>query len=459
MLRARTFIFAALCAAVVISTLSVSASAQNAAEVEEAKRKKQAAEEAAKKEAEEAARMRDMDEAARKEELVRSGVEKKSRPGFRVYEWGAETRNWDGSAEAENAGDIPSFYYRADQIPVEADPSVPEVIKPEAPPRREPVGGGMDKKPVLYFESPENILFDLEVNFTCGDVTRVYPKANRRTNPRNVQWDNVQLYDTRSTKPGNFTTPTLRDVKEDHWANYSRGGSTSSLVVNGEHEKFIFYEGANTTLPEVDIFKNADDHFVIRNYTPFPIYSVRWTFLRDGKQRRLCAREVPAASGETPGELVLTAGGGGVYDMISEMQADLAIEASTAGLTVEQAAAFARCWHADVTDAKAGTLSYRRDSRQLDALMALKITLPKESKLQVEFARVGYVVLNGVDLDKQAELDGWARAAAAGGKDEAAKLVKLGPAGVGAVRRAMADKATTLKQRLVLAKLLKEFDK
>ncbi|MCC6575186.1 MAG: hypothetical protein IT462_15525 [Planctomycetes bacterium] len=458
-MRAKTFAFSTLGVAALLATMTWTISAETVEEVEAAKRAKAVAEERAKADANEEARRRDMDEAQRKTDLV--GKQPDNRPLFKVYEWGAETWSWTGKAQP--ADDIPSFYYRADQIEL-AELRVAEPAARPKPVAPDP-GGGMDKKPVLYFDCDDDVKFGLQVQFIAGEPTYLYPKANRRPDARTLQWDEIQLHSTRTTKPGNFLAPSLKDVKEDHWASFSRKGSTSSLVVNGEHENFIFYEGTNKSLPEVDIFMNEDGHYVVRNYTPWPIYNLRWTFSTPSMNgdSRLCAREVPAAKGDSPSELVLKAGENGVTELEVEIrgekQADLATESSGAGLTSAQAEAFARAWHSDITGAPEGTLSYRRDAAQLDALMRLTVTLPSDANLNTKIARVGYVVVTGIDLGRQAELDGLAANAANADKDAAAKLLKEGMAGIGAVRRAMADKNSGLKQRMNLAKVLQQFNK
>ena len=68
------------------------------------------------------------------------------------------------------------------------------------------------------------------------------------------------------------------------------------------------------------------------------------------------------------------------------------------------------------------------------------------------------LILNAVDLARQAGLDKDAAAAAEGDKDAGARLSRLGVAGTGAIRRKMSDSALSLKQRLALATLLKSMN-
>lgn len=382
-------------------------------------------------------------------------------PALKVYEWGVETLNWDGTAEKEVPGEIPSFYYKADQIPLVPRARGP-VARPPVPDPGDP-SGGMDKKPVLYFESDKQLRFNLEVSFSSGEPTWLYPKATSRPDVRTLRWEDVDL--TFAGPTAAVRAPKLAEVPKDHWANYSREGSENNWVtINGESERFIFYEGVNRALPEVDIFKNDNGEYVVRNYTAYPIYNVRWTYKTDKGVSRLCAREVPAARGETPGELRLVmVPDGVVWEIAAELRQDLALETSSAGLTAAQAGVFARCWHDDITGAKPGTLSYRRDARQLDDLMKLKVELKVECGFSalggVKFSRVGYMVINGVDLERQSGLDELAVLAASGDKEASQKLVKQGMAGVGAVRRALADKGTAVRQRVTLARLLQDMAK
>ncbi|MCC6575188.1 MAG: hypothetical protein IT462_15535 [Planctomycetes bacterium] len=362
---------------------------------------------------------------------------------IKVYEWGVETVNWDGSAESPAEKDVPAFYYDASEVPVGVKP---EPLEPEKPPVRPEAP--VRKKPVVYFDCEQDYHFDLEIKFSDGKLTWMYPMPTRLVDESTVQWDEIRLISDHMEHMKAPAIPALADVKVDHWAHFSRFPSTSSLVVNGEHERFIFYEGTNTAAPEVDIFKDAEGRYILRNYCAWPIFDVRAAFAAKDGIENLWAERVEAASGETPTEIQLRP--------IPPKPADpqqLLKEVQRAGLLEAQGKAFTRCWDKAITGANSGTLSYRRDPAMLDAAMTLTVTGAK-----LESARVGYMLISKIDLSKQAEIDALAATAAGGDAEAVKKLSALGMAGFGAVRRAIANKDLGLKQRLALAKVMKELD-
>jgi hypothetical protein len=104
--------------------------------------------------------------------------------------------------------------------------------------------------------------------------------------------------------------------------------------------------------------------------------------------------------------------------------------------------------------AKVGSMSWRRTQKALDELMELKLTLP--AGIGSEIKRVGYVLVNNIDLTRQADMEALVQKAAEGDADAEGKLKAAGTAGAGALRRAMSNRDIGLKQRLKLAKLLGE---
>lgn len=366
-------------------------------------------------------------------------------PTLKVYEWGVATMNWDGSDEGPD--DVPAFYYDASEVPLEAAPVAPPKPQPQPAPAPGPV---KIRKPVLYFACDRDVTFDLDVRFTSGKLTWMYPKPNRLTDAATVQWDNIKFY-ADGLPRDKFAPPELHAVDPDHWAGYSRDGSTGSIVVNGEHERFLFYEGARNGLPEVDIFVNAEGNPVVRNYTAHELLDLR-VHVAVGAEIYTChVASVPAASGEQPGEVVLS--GDAMVGADSFLPAGrLTSETSAAGLTEAQAKVFERCWQADM--AKVGSMSWRRTQKALDELMELKLTLP--AGIGSEIKRVGYVLVNNIDLTRQADMEALVQKAAEGDADAEGKLKAAGTAGAGALRRAMSNRDIGLKQRLKLAKLLGE---
>lgn len=373
-----------------------------------------------------------------------------STPALKVYEWGVATMNWDGSDEGPD--DVPTFYYDHTEVPIEParqpaqnpdkDPIDNPAPNPEKPMRI--------RKPVLYFECDRDLTFDLDVKFTSGKLTWMYPKPNRLTDASTVQWDNIKLFDDRQPRD-KFAPPELHEIDAAHWANYSREGSTSSLVVNGEHERFLFYEGDRFGLPDTDIFKNADGEIVVRNYTGHELIDLRVCLEVDGALKRWLVSNVPAASGDKPGAVTLG------DDLLLEpgeflAAGDLTSETHAAGLTDAQAKVFERCWQSEFS--QPGCMSWRRTQKALDEMFELKLTLP--AGLSSETHRVGYVLVNNIDLKRQAELDALVTKAVAGDADAEQQLKAGGTAGAGALRRAVAADDLPLKQRLKIAQMLGE---
>ncbi|MCB9933754.1 MAG: hypothetical protein H6841_10080 [Planctomycetes bacterium] len=387
---------------------------------------------------------------ARREATEKSDEAKRdqpSLPALKVYEWGVATMNWDGSDEGPD--DVPAFYYDASEVPLEAEPAEQPapVPAPEPKPPRPPV---KIRKPVLYFACDRDVVFDLDVRFTSGKLTWMYPKPNRRTGAATAQWDNIQFY-ADDLPRDKFAPPELHAVDAGHWAGYSREGSTGSIVVNGEHERFLFYEGARNGLPDADIFINAEGHPVVHNHTAHELLDLRVNVAVGAEIYTCHVARVPAASGDQPGEVVLK--GDAMVRADSFLPAgSLTEECRRAGLTEAQAKVFERCWQADM--AKVGSMSWRRTQKALDELMELKLTLP--AGMGSEVKRVGYVLVNNIDLTRQAEMEDLVRKAAEGDADAEGKLKAAGTAGAGALRRAMNSKDIGLKQRLKLAKLLGE---
>ena len=374
------------------------------------------------------------DEPERKAKRAKIGTERDAAetPTLKVYEWGVATMNWDGSDEGPD--DVPDFYYDASEIPLEERP----VDKPSLPCH----GGAKIRKPVLYFECDRDVTFDLDVKFTRGEVTWMYPRANRRLGVSTAQWDSIKFF-CDGLPRDKFAPPELHEVEAGHWTEYSRNGSTGSVVVNGEHERFLFYEGTQTGLPDADIFRNADGQIVIHNHTAHELLDMRICFGDDYWQIDV----VPAASGDKPGSVTLT-------DALlhDDRSGALTAETAKAGLTEAQAKVFERCWSNDFL--KANTMSWRRTQKALDELMELKLTLP--AGMSNEIKRVGYVLVNNIDLDRQSELEALVAKALEGDAEAEKTLKDSGTAGIGALRRAAAQEGQPLKIRLKIAKILGE---
>ena len=358
---------------------------------------------------------------------------------LRLYEWGVTTQNWDGTPDTDN--DVPAAFYDAKEAPVTGKPQ--PVDEPPRPPRPPIDDGGMPapKKPVIYFECDKEVTFGLEVRFSEGLVTWMYPKPTARADASAAQWDYIRLLPDGAEPRDKSALPPLVDLPASHWAALSRQGSTSSIWVNGEHERYLFYEGVQTCLPEVDVFRDAQGMVVVHNHTCQELLDVRLN-LPDA-----CLRwaRVPAASGEVPGRATEAEARRDGEDSV------LAADTAAAGLTAPQAKVFEQVWKPLLREQK-GVLSWRRTSAALDELMPIKLTLP--AGLASDAKRVGYVAISKVDLARQTEFEALVSKAGDGDNDAATKLISGGVAGAGALRRALADEKLPLARRLALARVL-----
>ena len=376
---------------------------------------------------------------SRKSPSPEAEKDKPKLPTLSVFEWGVQTINFDGTAQDEE--NLPAHFHQAEDIKLEVAPvkPAPEIEPPVPGPRPGPQPGPI-RKPVLYFECSKDCTFDLDVRFTSGKLTWVYPAANRRTNSATMQWDNIKLYSDAVAARDKFAPPALPKIAADHWAAFSRDASASTLVVNGESERYLFYEGERAGLPEVDVYRNADGETVIANYTGHVMANVRLTL----KGERWYVKQLPAMAGSTAGTVVLD------DSMKADDTGDITAETVAAGLKTAHGKVFARVWQSDF-DAD-NTLSWRRSQKALDEIMELKLTL--QPGMGSEVKRVGYVMLQGVDLERQGEFEALVTKAREGDAEAAKVLNKGGVLAVGAVRRAMESKDVSLKERLALAKLL-----
>ncbi len=366
---------------------------------------------------------------------------------LRVYEWGVDRSSWDGSAVTPN--DVPECYYSAEETPLGAPPEKQDPV-PLPKPRSSPGQGCA--KPVVYFQCDRDLKLAIEVKFLNGTVDWMYPKPSRRRDAATAQWDDVHMYSD-SAKTSTAKLPAMAALPETHWANFSREGSQSTLSVNGETERFLFYEGTKADLPEIDVAQDAKGNVVLRNFGCCPVHDVRLRLQVEKTWRMWFVREIAAANGADPA-LVTLSDADQVNIDAARRAGELAVEARAAGLTETQGAVFERCWRDDFLMGDKGVLTFRHDQRWLDESVAL--TLTSSTKLAIESKRVGYVWLNDIDLKRQAEFDKLADALASGDTDAGDKLSKLGAAGAGAVRRLMSDGSQSLTRRLKLAAWMKK---
>ncbi|MCC6575191.1 MAG: hypothetical protein IT462_15550 [Planctomycetes bacterium] len=360
---------------------------------------------------------------------------------LKLYEWGVDRANWDGTAVSPN--DVPDFYYSADEVTLAPAPEKPEP-KPVAKPR--PESGVGCAKPVVYFESDKDGVFDFEVRFAHGAIEWMYPKPSRRIDTATAQWDGIKIV---SNVDDAAKLPKVRDVKADHWAAFSRDGAKSLLQVNGETEHFLFYEGSKTDLVDADVAQDADGNVVIRNFGAFAIHDVRLRLQTKDGWRAWFVREIAAANGSTPTAVTL-AEGNRVELADVRKPGVLAAESKAAGLTDTQAAVFERCWRNDFVMGDRSVLTWRHDAQAVDSAVPLKA-----GNAKLESKRVCYAWIANIDLSRQAEFDKLADGVSTGDTAAGEKLAKSGVAGAGAVRRLISNSEVSLARRMKLAKWLK----
>jgi hypothetical protein len=341
-----------------------------------------------------------------------------------VYEWGAQTASWDGSPEVNIPFSVPGFYHKAPDAATPDPVDSPVPIRP-GPPR--PV-----RKPVVYFESADPIQLNVTVTFADGNLTWLFPKPTV-AQPHTAAWRNLQI----RPAPQGEDPPrgmSLGKVAEDHWGAFSREGSTSYVIHGDECERFLFYEGDNRALPELDVYRNQDGEIVIANRTGHPVHDVRFHQTTEEGTKGWYIMRVGAES-----SVVLDPKAALDWEEFSKA-GRLTAETRDAGLTQAQARVFERAWQDLFFRTDLPGLSWRRDRGHLDALMRLDVRGGHlNPNITVDTRRVGYMFIHGVDLERQDEFTGLIDDALAGNEEAAEKLRTSGPAGVTALRRVVAD--------------------
>ena len=368
----------------------------------------------------------------------------KTLPPLRVYEWGVTTLHWDGTPEPEEA--LPAAFYGADRIPLE--PPRNRGAKPEV----RPAGTAKPRKPVIYVEhdlaAASRIVFDLDIRFPNGRVTWAYPLPSRRLDEASIQWDNVELVNDATAGHQGGTLPTAAKFPAGHWAETAREGSTSSLLAAKEVERYLFYEGEQFDLPELDLYLAPDGSIRLQNHGFEAVHDVRVNVSHGGAAHSHHVPLLAAASAETPSEVILG----------EKTRADprppagtLEKETVAAGLTAPQGRVFEAIWREELHGGS-NTLSWQRGPRALERMAEIRLTLP--AGMGSEVKRAGYVLARRVDLSLQAALDAHAARAAQGDAEAVAALKQSGMAGAGALRRLSRLPDLSLEARLALAKLL-----
>ncbi|MGE3850336.1 MAG: hypothetical protein AB7K09_01210 [Planctomycetota bacterium] len=360
-----------------------------------------------------------------------------------VQEWGVETRRWDGGSEAGVVpDDVPAYCHDALKLPLAAP-------RPQRPDQQIPDGGpARPRKPVIYVSCEKDTVFDLDVTIASGQLTWLYPKPTRMTSRSAAQWDNIQLVNANSPywkTPGE--KPQLPTIADDHWASYSREGSSASLVANGEVERYLFYEAENRSLPELDVIKTNDGHIEIRNFATHAQHDVRFHQPAGDAIEAWYIKEIAAGSEWRPTVVRLDIGQRVKFDEYSKTGV-LADETKAAGLTEPQAKVFARAWHSLFFRKAEATLSWRRDVATLNALMPLKFTTKPDVAIG-SLQRVGYVYVHGIDFTQQSQFDQLAMLAIGGNAEARTKLQAGGMAAATALRTILASRDRSIHPELL----------
>jgi hypothetical protein len=87
--------------------------------------------------------------------------------------------------------------------------------------------------PVLYFYSQHELEASVNVSFPNGTITELYPNAVRQTG--GIEWRSVKV------QPSSTPEFPLEDAPSRYYA--ARATDAAPLVVDGQHEKFLFYRG------------------------------------------------------------------------------------------------------------------------------------------------------------------------------------------------------------------------
>lgn len=175
-----------------------------------------------------------------------------------VHEWGTFTSiaGPDGRAERwqplDAPQDLPCFVERADLC---IKCSVPGTIRMETP--------------VIYFYGAEGTRISVKVGYRQGLVSEWYPKAS--VTPRavvnagallgsfdfssSISWPSVVL-----ASPAESAFPTEHAPSHYYLA---RATDASPVVVNGQHEKFLFYRGIGGFQPPVSAVIERDGRIAV----------------------------------------------------------------------------------------------------------------------------------------------------------------------------------------------------
>lgn len=365
-----------------------------------------------------------------------------------VYEWGVETLDWTGAPEGDVVpDDLPEHFHDALALPIDtARPAPAPQPNPNLPQRR---------KPVVYFNCARDVVFDVDVKFAAGNITWLYPRPTRMVSRGHAQWDNIELLTPDSTRwLEEDQKPMLPAVSDDHWAAYSRAGADDTIIVNGEREQYLFYEGDNAAAWEADVYRTDDGRIMIANHSQWPLHDVRFHLPTADGMTAWHVDSIPAATTEGPSVVELTDGDAVEWADFAKAGV-ISAETKAAGLTGAQADVFERAWVDLFFRDAEGTLSFRRDEAALEAMMSVVITTTPG--VVVNSNRIGYVYVHGIELDRTAELDAVALNVALTDGQGVETLHDLGMAGMGALRRVATHNDLTEAQRLVVLELIKAF--
>jgi len=364
---------------------------------------------------------------------------------LKVYEWGVDSLVWDGSAETEVVFTMPPFYHDATKLPrtpVNAGP--PPHLDRRHPPVAQP------ELPVVYFDYPEPITFDVQILLPQGELTWVYPRPTAMHADGHGVWSGVRY------SPAAPPAGSLKRVDPDHWGAFARDGAKGHLTLGDEVEQFLFYEGRNRMLPAVDVAVDANGNITVTNHKGVAIHDVRVTHTAEGVTSAWYLSALPYTRGG--GQLTLGEKHRVEWESFSKAGM-LAEETQAAGLTKAQAEVFERVWHEIFFRQKGTTLSYRRDPQSISAAMQLSVTPHADEngfRPPVEMNRVSYVYAHSIDLTRIPEINQLALRVIDGQANEA-QLQKLGVAGHGALRRIMFDIEQPRARRIAAQQLLTKF--
>jgi hypothetical protein len=238
--------------------------------------------------------------------------------------------------------------------------------------------------PVIYFYSQQSIDAHVRVMFPHGLITEWYPRADYEVQQTDrasgsarklaadlsgidtslktltgaIEWANVQV------QPHTNNTLPVESSPSRYYA--ARETDASSITVDGQHEKFLFYRGVGRLPVPLSARVSGDGAVLVENRADAAVPMVIYFENRGGRLGYRNAGEVKGAV--TPKTVVRPALGGSFQDLRNDLERALVLQ----GLFPKEASAMVETWK-DSWFEEGARLIYIVPSRSIDAMLPLEI--------------------------------------------------------------------------------------